>query len=399
MPSTAATPRIHATVLRASRASRAGGGLLLFYAAVLIYASLNPFSGWTLPEAFTLLTWPRYITFFDVFANVLAYVPFGGLMAARLSRAQAAPAARSAWVSALIAIVAGFLLSLGMETAQLFLSTRIASPLDIMANTTGAAIGAALCLLPWGQRLIGAIFSWRDHHFAARHSTDWGLLLLAIWFVAQLNPAIPFFEAGLMSPEDPTPGITTASEAMKQSAAGLAAASLPSLNAETAYDPLVLLPQAVGVALNVAAFALLVSLLLRPSRHTFTKILFILTTGLIAKLVMSALLLKAPLLAASLSPATVIGLSAGLLVYVFFSRRSHRWRAFWATLLVFAGGVMVKLSSVYAALDEALRLFNWPYGQLANFASLTRWLNEVWPLAALIFLSMIFMRTHNEPEV
>jgi hypothetical protein len=64
-------------------------------------------------------------------------------------------------------------------------------------------------------------------------------------------------------------------------------------------------------------------------------------------------------------------------------------------MFVFAGGVVAKLVSVYAALDQALRLFSWSYGQLANFASLTRWINEIWPLAALVLLAVVFVSTNS----
>jgi VanZ family protein len=359
--------------LQASRVSR---GALLLYAAVLIYASVNPFIGWQIPRVFAILSWPKYITLFDVFINVLAYIPLGALLAVRLSqRAHHNEWRHPSLIAWFSAVVVACLFSLSLELIQAFLPMRVSSPLDVITNTLGGALGATLTMLPIGRRLIAATIQWRMQYFADHQSTSWGLLLLAIWFVAQLNPAIPFFEAGLISPTDPT-NID------------------PALNTHlSAYDPLVLLPQAVGVALNVGAFALFVSLILHPQKRVLLNISVVLIAGLMAKLMMAALLLKAPLFAASLSPATVIGLTSGLLLFVFFSKISYRWRAFWATLLVFAGGVMSKLSSVYSALDETLRIFNWPYGQLANFASLTRWLNEIWPLAAFVLLATIFIRT------
>jgi len=355
---------------------RASRGALAIYVLVLIYASLNPFLGWQLPRAYTLLLWPKYITLFDVFINVLAYAPLGALLASLFRRRLMAlrpPYPRLlAFISALL--MSAFV-SIALEFAQSFLPDRISSPLDVISNSSGAVIGAMLVMLPIGRVLIAAIVRWRGAHFAHRASTSWGILLLAVWFTAQLNPAIPFFEAGLMSPTN-------------------LANIDPALNTKIgAYDPLVLLPQAVGVALNVCAFALFVSLILHPKKRVLLNIGVVMVVGAIAKLTMAALLLKAPLIAASLSPATVIGLTSGLLFFLLFSRIGYRWRAFWATLFVFAGGVMTKLSSVYSALDETLKLFNWPYGQLANFTSLTRWLNEIWPLAALLFLATIFIRT------
>ena len=358
--------------------SRASRGALVMYVLVLSYASLNPLLGWQWPQALTLFVWPKYITAFDVIINTVAYMPLGGLLLVSLRRralllsTQHAPTI--AWCGAM---VVGLGLSVALELLQSLLPWRVSSPLDVLTNTLGTALGATILLLPPGRKTLAAMANWRARNFAHEPPVDWGLLLLAIWLVAQLNPAIPFFEAGLVAAPN----------------AHDAAQLLPT----TAYDPLILLPQVVGVTLNVTAFSLFVSLILHRKKRVLLNVGVILTAGILAKLSMAALLLKAPLIAASLSPATVIGVAAGFVLFVFLSKINYRWRAFWASLLVFAGGVMAKLSSVYSALDETLRLFNWPYGQLANFASLTRWLNEIWPLAALVFLATIFIRGSIAP--
>jgi glycopeptide antibiotics resistance protein len=73
-------------------------------------------------------------TFVEFTANILFFLPvgfFGGLALTR----------RLWWLSAVL----GFLLSCGVEAAQaLFLPGRVASPRDVLANTTGAVIGAVL---------------------------------------------------------------------------------------------------------------------------------------------------------------------------------------------------------------------------------------------------------------
>jgi hypothetical protein len=258
----------------------------------------------------------------------------------------------------------------------------VSSPLDVLTNTAGTALGVIGVLLPVGRRAVQAIAAFRRRNFSPAPLTDWGLLLLVFWLAAQLNPAIPYFEAGLLAEQVPT--------------AYASVTASYSTTYATSYDPLVLLPQAVGVALNVAAFALFVAVLTPVTQSRLLTILAILSVGFTAKLAMASLLLKAPQLVSSLSPATVVGVTSGLILQTFFSRLSYRWLAFWAALFVFAGGVMAKLASVYAALDQALRLFNWPHGQLANFASLTRWINEVWPIAALGFLAAVFMSKQSE---
>ncbi len=363
-----------------TRRSRAGRGALFIYMLLLMFVSLNPFSGWQLPQTLTLFDWPKYVTNFDVAINIVAYLPLGGMLLLVCQRRMSpTDTSRARFIAWCVAVIGGFCLSVAMELLQSMLPWRVSSPLDVVANTLGAAIGATILLMPLGSRTFSVFVSWRQRHFNRDSFVDWGLILLGIWFVAQLNPAIPFFEAGLIghSGNDGKFGNS----------------DLYPLVGNTAYDPLILLPQSVGKALNVTAFSLYVSLLLHPSKRVLPYVGLILIVGLLAKFAMAALLLKAPLVASSLSPATVFGVGVGLVLFVFFSGVRYRWRAFWATLLVFTGGVLAKLSSVYGALNETLTLFSWPHGQMANFTNMTRWLNEIWPVAVLLFLATIFIRS------
>lgn len=353
---------------RASR-HRVGRGALFLYTLAIVYASLNPFFGWRLPEAFGLFSWPRYHSGFDVIINVFAYAPFGGMLAAmqmrRAGRRQ--PAFDPAQVL-LRTVFAGFMLSLMIESLQTWLPVRVSSPIDLLANTAGTFIGAGILVSRGGRALLASTVRWRQRHFVPGDECSWGLLLIAAWFFSQLNPVIPFFEAGhIANPFD------------------VAASQLP-------YDPLVLLPQAVGITLNVCGFSLFLSLLLRPGERVIVNVLLVLAIGFITKVSTASLMMKAPQMVAWLGPATIIGLSAGLLLFTVFSRIRYRWRAFCTTLFIFAGGLMTKIASVYGAFDETLRLLNWPHGQFLNFATLTRWVHEVWPLAAILLVAWIFVR-------
>ena len=352
--------------------SRVGRGALFAYTLAIIYASLNPFFGWRAPETFGLFAWPRYLNSFDIVLNMLAYLPLGGMIAAMQMRG---PRRRDRTYDPprvlIRALLAGFVLSVIMESLQTMLPVRVSSPVDLIANTTGTLIGASVLVTPWGRALLATGLHWRHRHFARGDESDWGLLLLAAWFFAQLNPVIPFFEAGhIANPFD-------------------VAAS------QTPYDPLILLPQAVGITLNVCGFALFLSLLLHPRKRLTLNVLLILALGFFTKVSTASLMLKAPQMVGWLSPATIIGLSAGLLLFAYFSRIGYRWRAFCATLFIFAGGLMAKMASVYGAFDATLRLLNWPYGHLISFASLTRWVHEIWPLLAFLLVAWIFMR-HRE---
>ena len=369
--SAASDPGLSTTRTRMMRADR---GALLTYLFILTYASLNPFIGWRWPEAFTLFAIPRYVIAFDVLINIVAYAPLGAMLASLLrQRAQTVslpPAGNLHIWCATLAVCA--VLSLGFELLQAFLPSRVSSAMDLLANAFGAALGAALVLAAPGKPLIAAWRQWRQRHFSTGDMTGWGLILLALWVFVQLNPAIPFFEAGHIA--NPIEAGNT-----------------------HPYDPLVLLPQAVCIMLNVCGFALFVALLLLPNRAVMLNVLLLLAAALVLKIAMAAMMLKTPQMIDWMAPARVIGLTSGLILAAYFARMNFRWRAFCATLFVFAGGLMAKITSIYGAFDETLRLFYWPHGQLVNFASLTRWINEIWPLLAVIFLAALFV-TRHEPH-
>ena len=375
--SAAGNVSVSSTAARPAR-NRVGHGVVFFYTMAIVYASLNPFFGWRAPESYGLFVWPRHLIAFDIVLNVIAYIPLGGMLAAMRIRAPQQTGRDGSALDVLTRVaVTGFMLSVIMESLQTMLPVRVSSPVDLIANTAGTLLGAMVPITRWGRALLARVLNWRHRHFAPGDECGWGLLLLATWFVAQLNPVIPFFEAGhIANPVD---------------ASVLSSATTP-------YDqPLILLPQAVGITLNVCGFALFVSLLMRPEKRAVVSVLVILALGFFAKISAASLMLKTPQLVAWLGPATIIGLSAGLLLFVFFSRIRYRWRAFAATLFIFAGGLMAKMSSLYGPFDATLRLFNWPHGHLISFASLTRWIHESWPLLACLLVAWIFVR-QREPH-
>ena len=64
--------------------------LACLYAALIVYASLYPFTGWRMPGvtplAFLSLPWPRWWTGFDLVSNLLGYMPLGALIFIALAR-------------------------------------------------------------------------------------------------------------------------------------------------------------------------------------------------------------------------------------------------------------------------------------------------------------------------
>lgn len=339
-------------------------GALWAYGLLIAYATLYPFYGWQGFDATRLSAalWPRFYSNADIAFNVVAYVPFGAIICALWNRRDVL------WVRVLMASASGFLLSAGLETCQFFLASRVPSTLDLASNSVGGAVGALIIASPLGQSWLRKAAQWRRRSVLDDHCADIGLMLVLGWLLAQTNPAIPFFEAGNM--------INQFTQSWQSNP----------------YDPLYLLPQGIGVALNVCGFALLVSVLLKTGRATMVYVLALMLSGLLLKLSAGAFMLRAAASTEWLSPASVSGLLSGLITSAYLLRLQFRTRLFVATLLVFAGGLMSKLSSIYDPVEATLRLFNWQYGQLSNFTSLTRYLHETWPLLALIFLAYCFIR-------
>jgi VanZ family protein len=86
------------------------------YVALIVYASLYPFSGWRdqgiAPWAFLWSPLPKYWTGFDVAANVAGYVPLGFLLALSFLRRGSqrfAPTTRTAAIT--VAVLTAAVLS------------------------------------------------------------------------------------------------------------------------------------------------------------------------------------------------------------------------------------------------------------------------------------------------
>jgi hypothetical protein len=124
-----------ATDQQAESRARLSDAMLLYYGGVILLITLVPFR-FTLPPEIHML-WTGGVT--DTLANIALFVPIGilypissrGPLRARVLRA----------------VLLGGLLSLAIELAQTAEPERYSSVIDVLANTTGAALGAALLLL------------------------------------------------------------------------------------------------------------------------------------------------------------------------------------------------------------------------------------------------------------
>lgn len=169
--------------------------LALLWALLIAYASLHPLSDFREGGGdllgFLSAPWPRYWTRFDVIANALGYLPLGFLLV---------PAA-SPWLRRLPALFVACLLatglSIGLEVLQHYLPTRVPSNLDVASNAVGAACGALLGAR-WGGMLGdgGALARWRARRIVRGHTGEFALVLLVLWWLAQIDPDTPLFGLG-----------------------------------------------------------------------------------------------------------------------------------------------------------------------------------------------------------
>ena len=96
------------------------------------------------------------------------------------------------------------------------------------------------------------------------------------------------------------------------------------------------------------------------------------------------------------STGRVAALAGGILLFIPLRKLGRLGRIYLALVLILAAALFSKIFGAYSAVDEFLRLFRWPHGQLASFATLTRFLHEAWPLMALVFLIALFLRVRRD---
>lgn len=180
--------------LRASPVARAS---LLAYLLLIVYASWFPFSGWRSsglsPWTFLNLAVPQYWTAFDALVNVVGYIPLGTLIAFSLY-----PRVRGLW-AVLLAALCGILVSGSMEAVQTYLPSRVPSNLDLVTNSFGCLIGAAIgaaCARTYLDQ--SRLYQLRQRWFAPYASQ--GLVLLALWPLAQIYPQGYLFGHGQVLP-------------------------------------------------------------------------------------------------------------------------------------------------------------------------------------------------------
>ena len=331
------------------------------YALLIIYASLESFSAWMVPlpgaPFFLFALWPPRFTRSDVAINLLAYTPLGFFVALA--------GRRTALLRLTAATGAGLLLSFAMETMQMFIPTRDASAMDLVCNTAGAGIGGISAIAFDRTGMRASVSAWRRRVFVNGRGADLGLALLAIWLLAQLNPGIPLF----------------------------AATFDPSL--ELTRDLAGTLLQAAESAFNVIGVGLFLALLLRQRRFVGGAVLMLIGTALIFKGAAASVLIRQSVLETWIKPGVSLGVAVGALVLLLAVWLPRPVRTTLCAIALLASLVPPLLAPDMWRARAPLALFDWPYGQLANFNGLTHAVLIAWPILASIYvLSVAALRVH-----
>lgn len=154
------------------------------FALLIAYASLNPF-GFNLdtpvqPWAWMSAPMPKYITLFDVGANILGYLPFGFFMIFAVFPKF------TKWSALWITLGAGMFLSGILESLQIWIPGRISSNVDWWANSLGAMIGGLFALPIRPVWLSGGYLDQYRHAWFGKRPSFFILFLLFPW--AQIYP-------------------------------------------------------------------------------------------------------------------------------------------------------------------------------------------------------------------
>ncbi|ELX11289.1 hypothetical protein Jab_2c34070 [Janthinobacterium sp. HH01] len=182
----------------ASKPSPFTRAALLAYVLLIVYASWFPFSGWhnqgLSPLIFLETTsMPRYWTKFDAVINVVGYMPLGTLIVYALY-----PRFKGV-VAWLMTAASGLLISGLMEGVQTYLPSRVSSNLDFYTNAAGCAVGAVIGVLTVRRLLDQSQLQRLRQAWFAPHASQ-GLVLLALWPLAQMYPQSFLFGLGQLLP-------------------------------------------------------------------------------------------------------------------------------------------------------------------------------------------------------
>lgn len=327
------------------------------YALLVLYACLYPFSGWRWTGVpltdFLVAPFPRWFLWSDLVANVLGYIPLGFTLTSALPHTWTR--SRTILVSTLLCVV----LSFSVEMLQNFLPTRVASNVDLALNGLGGFLGSLAGGL-WGSRVFstrGLLHRWRVRRILPGPSGEMGLMLVGLWWFAQLAPGHHVFENGNVS----------------------------------AYFEL--LPQTTfsahrfigGEAIMIAAQTLATGLFVRCLLYRISPwpILLVLIIGIVLRAFATGVRYGNEYTLIWLTPGAVVGLIAGTVLLALAWRLPKYLLPRTCLLLLILAAVFSNFVPINPYQMDTL-----PNGNAVNFFGIAGWVNIVWPLFAGFFMAL-----------
>ena len=346
---------------------------LLAYLLLIVYASWYPFTGWRStglpPWNFLNLTPPRYWTGFDVAVNIIGYIPLGMLIVPSVY-----PRVRGVRVVLLTALL-GVLVSGTMEAVQTYLPSRVASNLDFLTNSFGCLVGAFIGALGARSYLNeNRLFQLRQRWFAPHASQ--GLVLLALWPLAQIYPQGYLFGLGQVLPifsEWLSAWLGTSIDLVALLRPGAA------MSAEQYW-----LSETIITACGMSGAVLTMLCMLRPSAPRGVLVLTMLGAALIIKALASSLLFTPDNAWVWVTPGAQGGFLIGLIMLagLTFAPQVAQRRLAIVTLLL----SLVVVNSVPVNPYFVSTLQGWVQGKFLNFNGAAQFLSLLWPFFTLWFL-------------
>jgi VanZ family protein len=356
---------------------------LLVYALLIVYASWYPFSGWhdigIRPFAFLRLPLPHYKTMFDMVTNVVAYIPLGILFVFALY-----PYIRRAW-AVLIAMTSGTVLSAAMEAGQTFLPSRVASNLDLITNAAGACIGAIAGMLLTRMFMEQSrLLLLRRRWFSFEASR--GLIVLALWPLAQIYPQAYLFGHGQL-----TPILSNWLSAWLETPIDLGSylRSDTDLTVEQYW-----LSETIITACGLTGAVLTLLCLLRNRAPKGSLVLLMVTGAVVVKALSSALLFAPENAFVWLTPGAKGGILIGtmMLAGLAFAPSVAQRRV--AVLALITSLVAVNAAPANPYFIATMQ--TWVQGKFLNFNGAAQFLSLLWPFITLWFLLHPVHRTRRE---
>lgn len=334
------------------------------YLALIVYASLHPFSGWRAPGIspfiFLEAAWPRYWTVFDLAINVATYVPFGFLLTQSLGRRP------GNLLTSLTAFLLGATLSFVIESVQTYLPSRVPSNVDLLCNSVGAGLGAALSLR-YGKRFFARIARVQHYLLAPIPHIEYGLVLTALWLLTQLSPETILFGAGdLRHLFDIPPALPYAAPSFFAMETGI-------------------------IVCNTLAIGLIMSAILARQGPAYRTLPWFFAAALLIRTLAAAVLVGPQNALAWLTPGAGLGVLVGGLALFLALLLPLPLRIAIAGVSLMAGTVLVNLAPFNPYSVAALAA--WRQGHFLNFNGLTRLAASFWPFLALPYLILLGRRT------